>query len=230
MFAAAFLAGLLSFLAPCVLPLIPGYLSFISGLSLDAMEGNRWRVLAASSFFVLGFAIVFIAMGASASLIGGFLATYRAIIERVAGIFIIIFGLSIAGVIEIPFLSSSGISAGERRFGIAGAFPLGMSFAIAWTPCVGAILASILLLAAQTETAGRGALLLGAYAAGLGIPFLLTAAFFSQVKPLLHWIGRHKKLVSGVSGGLLIAMGLVMLSGQLTRVSIFIQGIFPVSG
>ncbi|MCL5291919.1 MAG: cytochrome c biogenesis protein CcdA [Actinobacteria bacterium] len=223
MILAAFLAGLLSFLSPCVLPLIPGYLSFISGVSVDALEEKRTRVIMASALFVLGFSVVFVAMGASASLVGGFLIGYRRLIERIAGVFIILFGLSLAGAIDLPFLFRSGMSAGNRRFGLAGALPLGMAFAVAWTPCVGAILASILLLAAQGETAGRGGILLASYAAGLGIPFLLAGAFFARARGVLQWFGRHKRIVSGAAGFFLIAMGLLMLSGQLTRLSFLAQ-------
>lgn len=225
-FITAALAGFASFASPCVLPLIPGYLSFISGISIDALGHNRGRVLAASVLFVAGFSAVFVSMGASASLIGSFLSAYRPLIEKIAGGFVILFGLSLLGAIELPMFKS-GISAGDNRLGLVGAVPLGMSFAVAWTPCVGAFLGSVLLLASQAETVGQGAILLAFYAAGLGIPFLLTAAFFSYATGALRWLNRHKKTIATASGALLIGMGLLMLSGQLSRVTSAVQRLWP---
>ncbi len=228
-FVTAALAGLASFASPCVLPLIPGYLSFVSGVSLDSLGNERRRVMAASILFVAGFSAVFVAMGASASLIGSLLIAYRAIVEKIAGAFVILFGLSLLGAIEIPMFNG-GFSADGKRLGLIGALPLGMSFAVAWTPCVGAFLGSVLLLASQTETVTRGASLLAAYAAGLGVPFILTAAFFSHASGALLWLNRHKRIVSLISGCLLIGIGLLMLSGQLSRISAAAQRFWPIAG
>lgn len=222
----AMLAGLASFISPCVLPLVPGYLSFISGVSLDALEDNRGRVLTASALFVLGFAVIFVAMGASASLIGGFLNDYRLLVQRIGGGFVILFGLSLIGVIDLPFFGS-GVSAGKSRLGLAGALPLGMSFAIAWTPCVSYNLAPIIVLASQAETVGRGAALLAFYALGLGVPFILTGAFFAKAGGALRWLNKRKETVGMVAGGFLIAMGLLMLSGQLGNVFQIVQRVMP---
>ncbi|MCL4499921.1 MAG: cytochrome c biogenesis protein CcdA [Chloroflexi bacterium] len=222
----ATLAGVASFISPCVLPLVPGYLSFVSGVSVDSLNEHKGRVMTASLLFVLGFAAVFVTMGASASLFGQFLNTYRTVIERIGGVFVIVFGLALIGVVDLPFFSG-GVAAGNRRYGMAGALPLGMTFAIAWTPCVTYNLAPILLLASRAQTVIKGAVLLSFYAAGLGIPFILTGAFFSKASGVLMWLGKHKTTVSWVAGSLLIAMGLLMLSGRLGQLSIYMQKIFP---
>ncbi|MHB0977725.1 MAG: cytochrome c biogenesis CcdA family protein [Candidatus Aquicultorales bacterium] len=223
----AFLAGFSSFVSPCVLPLIPGYLSFISGVSIEDLGENRSKVLASSGLFVLGFAVIFVAMGASASVIGVFLNAYRPVIERISGVVIILFGLAVLGVIDLPLITGGGVKAGRKRFGLVGAVPLGMSFGIAWTPCVTYNLAPILLLASQATTVGRGALLLAFYAAGLGIPFILTGVFFSRAKGVLAWLARHRTAVTSVAGGLLIGMGLLLLSGKLSQVFLSLQKIIP---
>ncbi|MFA6003761.1 MAG: cytochrome c biogenesis protein CcdA, partial [Elusimicrobiota bacterium] len=179
---AAFLAGLASFLSPCVLPLVPGYISFMSGLSVDeisahcpAPEMTRRTVLAAACF-VLGFALVFTAMGASASFIGRLLSGHGPLLGRLAGVLVIGFGLHSSGMLTIPWLyrtkriDSSGVAPG-----LVGAFVMGLAFAFGWTPCIGPILAAILTLAATQHSVGQGTALLFVYSLGLGIPFILTA-------------------------------------------------------
>lgn len=220
--APAFLAGVLSFLSPCVLPLVPGYLSLISGFSLESLRqgaGGR-RVLGRAALFVLGFALVFCAMGAGASSIGQALSYYRLPLMRAAGVLIVLFGLHFAGVLRLPALYR------ERRFhllrlpgGALGALVLGMAFAFGWTPCIGPLLSTILLYAAGQGTALRGMGLLLVYSAGLGLPFLVTALALERMLPLLQRLKRHFRALELVTGALLVLMGLLIFTGELATLS-----------
>lgn len=233
---AAILAGLLSFLSPCVLPLIPGYLSFISGMSIEELTSRdkvaaRYRKLVLNTlFFVLGFSFVFILLGAGASEIGRWLKTHLTLFNRIAGVMVFLFGLHVAGVFRINALNY------EKRFhldqkkkqGILGAFLIGIAFAFGWTPCIGPILGSILTLAAQQGGGiNQGVVLLAFYSAGLGIPFMLTAVLFTYLIGTFGFIKRHFRAVEIVSGGLLIVVGVLIFFDLLQRISTWLLDLFP---
>lgn len=225
-FAAAVLAGMLSFLSPCVLPLIIPYLGFLGGVSLRAAPGgavaetpNRGRVMLAAGFFVLGFATVFTILGATASWLSQLLADYLDTLTVVAGLVLIAFGLHFAGVLRIGFLNyEKRFQLQERPVGPLGAYVVGLAFAFGWTPCVGPVLAGVLTLAASGDSIVQGALLLLAYALGIGVPFLLAAAF---VTPFLRFVGRfrrHYRTVELAVGGLLVVTGVMVLTGTFQEI------------
>jgi len=220
----ALVAGLLSFLSPCVLPLVPAYLSFISGVSVDALRNGeninhdavRKTAMVQALWFVLGFSLVFIALGATASLIGQWLLSHMAVLAKVAGMIIIVFGLHYTGLIRIPFLMMEArLSTDEVKSTSGwGALILGSAFAFGWTPCIGPILGAILALAGAQGQVGEGMLLLVMYSIGLGIPFLL-AAFATN--SFLHWSQRFKRYLHAievVSGVLLIIVGVMIFLGS----------------
>ncbi|MGH2361912.1 MAG: cytochrome c biogenesis CcdA family protein [bacterium] len=226
-----FLAGTVSFLSPCVMPLIPGYLSYVSGASMDELEagapGLTRRVLAQSLLFVLGFALVFVALGASASAIGAVLAQYRSILNKVSGLFIIAMGLSLMGILRVGLLAT------DRRFlvkdrprGVLGASLLGGAFAFAWTPCIGPILASVLIYAGSVGTVKAGAFLLLIYSLGLGLPFILTGLAFTRGIKTLRWLRKFSRPIESVSGAALIGMGTLLLVDRMFYVSIWAQRLF----
>lgn len=225
----AFIAGILSFLSPCVLPLVPAYLSFISGVSVDALRGDtsfnhnkvRRTAMIQSLWFVLGFSMVFIALGASAFWIGQWLLMNMAALAKVAGIIIVIFGLHYTGLIRIPFLMMEARLNTEQVKGTSGlgAWMLGSAFAFGWTPCIGPILGAILAMAGAQGQVGQGMLLLVMYSIGLGIPFLL-AAFATN--SFLNWsqrFKRHLHMVEVVSGILLVIVGTMMFLGSFSIVA-----------
>lgn len=213
----ALVAGVLSITSPCCIPLLPGYLSYISGVSAGA-EGQRGRVLGASSLFVLGFASIFTALGASASLAGSFLLGALPVLIKVAGVFVIVMGLAMLGILRIPFLyKEKRFDMSQIRRGPLGAFPLGMAFALGWTPCIGPILATILTAAAATGTAAKGAGLLAIYSLGMGIPFMLIALGYSRAGRAVAFLKRHSLGIERVGGGLLVAMGVLLITGYWTR-------------
>jgi len=224
----AFTAGVLSFLSPCILPLIPGYLSFISGVSMESLQeksadsGVARTVFKSTLFFVAGFSLVFIALGASSTLVGGFLTARTVFFSRLAGIIVIIFGLHMVGLFRLRFLYRQQALRLPRLSGPLGAFLLGIGFAFGWTPCVGPILAGILLLASQEETIWKGVVLLAAYSAGLALPFLATAAgvqyFFRVVGP----IKRYFRVIEIAAGCLLIIVGLAIFTGSMGMLMRFI--------
>jgi cytochrome c-type biogenesis protein len=230
----AFLAGMVSFLSPCVLPLVPGYISFMTGLSparLDEGRGRIGEVLVPSLLFVLGLAIVFVALGATASALGALLAPYRGVFARVAGAFILIMGFLMLGVVKVPWLYGEARvdPARARSFGRGAALVLGMAFGFGWTPCVGPVLASILALAGGTASVARGASLLLAYALGLGVPFVIVGLFFGRLKGAVRWLSRHTMAVNRVAGVLLMLLGLLILTGRLAAVAAFFLRWLPVS-
>ncbi len=225
----AFSAGIISFISPCVLPLIPGYLSFISGVSVDqlgeASRQSRVRVLIATILFVIGFAIIFVALGASAGLAGSWLTSYKSIMTKVAGIVVIVFALFTMDIIKIPQLyGTKRFQTNKRNFGLWGALPLGMAFGFAWTPCVGPILASIYMVAATSQNVNQATILLSIYALGLGIPFIATALFFNTALGAFKWIKKNYRVINIISGLLLLAMGVLILSGKLTMINGLLQG------
>ena len=231
-FPLAFAAGLLSFVSPCVLPLLPAYLSFMTGLTTAELAGedrSTARVLVPALLFVLGFSLVFVGLGASASLLGQVLAQYRAVIEKIAGIAVVAFGVLMLGIIKVPWLYGEvrADMGRARAFGRGAAVVMGMAFAAGWTPCVGPILGSILALAGASGSAARGALLLLAYSAGLGVPFVLVALLFGRVRPLLSWLGRHSLVINRVAGVVLIVVGLLIFSGRLGLLGTYLSHVLP---
>lgn len=228
---AAFTAGLISFVSPCVLPLIPAYLSFISGVSLDEMrrqEGGRAKVLKKVSLnallFIMGFSVVFILLGATATVLGQFMLARLAILSKIGGVILVIFGLHLTGVFRLKFLEY------EKRFhptqkplGMAGSFLVGVAFAFGWTPCIGPILAAILAFAGTRETVGQGILLLSVYSLGLGLPFFLAAIGINTFFGLFEKIRKHFRVIEIVSGVLLILVGVLIFTGDLQRITSFFQ-------
>ena len=231
-FAAAFAAGVLSFLSPCVLPIIPGYLSFMTGLTTRQLTDERPPtsvVLVPSVLFVVGFSLVFVALGASASVLGQFLSEYRSVLMRVGGVLVFAFGLLMIGVIKVPWLYGEARVDLERSraFGKGAALVMGMAFAAGWTPCVGPILGTILALAAGSGGAVHGAALLLAYSLGLGVPFILTALLFGRLTGLLRWLNRHSLVINRVAGAVLMVLGVLIFSGQLGRLAGWFTRVLP---
>lgn len=224
----AFSAGLLSFLSPCVLPLIPSYVTFITGLSLDDVQHARKAALVHGVLFVLGFTLIFLAMGAGATMLGQTLLQYRDWISRVGGVVIIIFGLYLLGVLNIGFLSR------ERRFHVAdkpvgylGTVVVGVAFGAGWTPCLGPILGSILVYTSSQADLGRGMWLLLAYSLGLAVPFLLSAVaierftvFFQRMRKQMMWISR-------VSGAVMILIGVLLVTNYFTVLASWLTTLTP---
>ena len=232
---AALLAGVISFLSPCVLPLVPPYLCFITGASLDELSEpevlsgvQQRRALLAALMFVLGFSTVFILLGASASAAGQLLRAHLGLLAQIAGIFIIVMGLNFLGVFKLAFLSR------EARYhhhsepaGLIGAYGIGLAFAFGWTPCIGPVLAAILSIAASEQDVLKGAGLLAVYSLGLGIPFLLAAA---GVGTFLKFLGRfryHLGKVEQVMGVLLVLTGVMFLTGSMQTMSYWLLEHFP---
>ena len=231
---AAFVAGILSFISPCVLPLIPGYISFVSGASLDDMRGAgavsaRGQVIATSLAFVLGFSLVFIALGASASAIGQFVFRNQPILGKIAGVVIIVFGLHTMGVFRLKFLELEKRANAQRKpAGLIGALLVGVAFAFGWTPCIGPILAGILVVAGSRETVTEGVILLAVYSLGLGIPFLLTSIAIDRFFSVTARIRKHYHAIEVVSGALLVAIGVLIFTGQLTIITRYLTPYLPV--
>jgi len=228
-------AGVISFLSPCVLPLVPPYLCYMAGASLEDLtsaEGDsqskvrRRKVLLSSILFVLGFSVVFVSLGAGASTIGQFIRSQLDVLAFIAGLVIILMGLHFLGLLRIGFLYR------EARFqssgtGYAGAFVMGLAFAFGWTPCIGPILGVVLGIAGAKESISEGALLLGVYSAGLGIPFILAALF---IQPFLNFLGRFKKhlgMVEKTMGGLLVLTGILFITGGMERFAYWMLESFP---
>ena len=231
----AFAAGFLSFVSPCVLPLIPGYLSFVSGLTLEEMRGGaaghsgaRRQVLLASTAFVLGFSTVFIALGASASAIGDFLMSRLPLLGKIAGVLIIIFGLHTMGVFRLRFLETEKrIHTSRKPAGLVGAFLVGIAFAFGWTPCIGPILGGILTIAGSRESIGEGVRLLAIYSLGLGIPFLLTALAVDRFFAATARIRRYYHTIEVVSGAMLVAIGVLIFTNRFTIIARYLEPYFP---
>jgi cytochrome c-type biogenesis protein len=212
----ALAAGALSFSSPCTLPLVPGYLGYMSGVSSSS---GRGRALGAAGLFVIGFAIVFTSLGAVASELGSVLLEHRPLIEKLAGALIVVLGLFVLGLAPLPFLMREGRPFLQRvRPGPSGALLLGAAFAFGWTPCVGPVLGSILLLAAGQHTLGAGALLLFLYSLGLGLPFLAAALFLDRFQAVSGWLRSHATLINATGGLLLVVMGMLVFVGRLTEV------------
>jgi cytochrome c-type biogenesis protein len=219
----ALLAGVLSFLSPCVLPIVPPYLAYMGGISMGEMTGTgqaRRRVILPALFFVMGLSTVFLILGFTASAFGAFVLNNQLWLTRLSGIVVIIFGLHFLGVFRIPVLDREmRMDAGERGGSAVGAYVLGLAFAFGWTPCIGPQLGAILSLAAQEGSMERGTLLLGVYALGLGLPFLVAAIFIERSMTLMAKLKRHMKLIERLMGGLLLVVGLALVTGFFTDFS-----------
>ncbi|HYL54021.1 MAG TPA: cytochrome c biogenesis protein CcdA [Gemmatimonadales bacterium] len=227
-FAIAFIAGLLSFLSPCVLPLIPSYVGFLTGLTLEELEVRRGTALLHAIWFVAGFSLVFVALGATASALGVVLLHSQVWIGRVGGVIVILFGLYLLGVLRPAFLMRDRrIELARKPLGYAGSALVGVTFGAAWTPCIGPILGAILTMAAAQASLALGAGLLTAYALGLAVPFLLAAValdrflvWFQKFRPYLAWVER-------LAGVLLIVLGLLLVTDRFTLLASWLQGLTP---
>src|SRR6266480_4780876 len=222
---AALIAGLVSFLSPCVLPLVPPYLIYLTGATIEHVvndettQTSKRAVMPSALMFVLGFSTVFVALGASASLIGGLIRAWSAELSIVAGIVIIIMGLHFLGLTRIGLLMREGRMPMPKPVGLWGAYAMGLAFAFGWTPCIGPILAAILAVAASEATLARGAGLLAVYSLGLGIPFLLAALAVEPFAAFLARFRAHLATVEKAMGGLLVLTGIAFLTGFITQAS-----------
>jgi cytochrome c-type biogenesis protein len=230
---AALLAGLVSFLSPCVLPLVPPYLVYLTGATIEHVandeseQASKRAVMISAVMFVLGFATVFVALGASASFVGGLIRAWSAQLSIVAGIVIIVMGLHFLGLTRIAFLMREGRLTPPKPVGLWGAYVMGLAFAFGWTPCIGPILAAILSVAAAEATVTRGAGLLAVYSLGLGIPFLIAAFMVEQFSSLFSRMKRHLAGVERVMGVLMIVTGIGFLTGSVSTISIWLLETFP---
>ena len=221
---AAFAAGLVSFLSPCVLPLVPGYVSLISGVGVEELKAQETgvlrRVMLNSVAFVLGFSIVFVVLGALSTEVGQLASQYKSVLAQVAGVLVIVFGLHLTGILRIKALYADkrlhNVKGGNTPWG---AFVIGFAFAFGWTPCVGPILSGILVIAAAQNSVGKGILLLTVYSLGLAVPFLLTALGIERFMKFYTGFRRHMHVVEVASGALLIALGILLVFGKLTLLS-----------
>ncbi|MDJ0608671.1 MAG: cytochrome c biogenesis protein CcdA [Kiloniellales bacterium] len=231
----AFAAGLLSFLSPCVLPLVPPYLCFLGGLTMDQLAEQQAaksvaarRVLLAALAFVFGFATVFVALGATASAVGQLVTQYYEWLARIAGAIIIVLGLHFLGLFRIAVLfREARFHVDSRPAGLLGAYVVGLAFAFGWTPCVGPILAAILFVASAEDSVARGMSLLGAYAAGIGLPFLAAALAAGPFMGFMVRFRRHLGTVEKAMGGFLVVTGILFLTGTMSEIAYWILEAFP---
>lgn len=229
--AIALFAGVISFLSPCVLPIVPPYLAYISGVALTDLTDRsqaRAKAFVPALFFVLGLSTVFLFLGFTASAIGTIFLQYQGWFNTIAGIVVMIFGAHFVGVYRIGFLDREArVDVGDRGGSAFGAYVLGLAFAFGWTPCIGPQLGAILSLAASEANVARGTLLLAIYAIGLGVPFLLVAAFLPRLSGLMGWMKRHMERIERVMGLLLWTIGLLMLTGGFSAFSFWLLETFP---
>ncbi|MEQ9693925.1 cytochrome c biogenesis protein CcdA [Shimia sp. SDUM112013] len=230
MFVALF-AGVISFLSPCVLPIVPPYLAYMSGVSVtDLSEGKSGgrKAVVPALFFVLGLSTVFLFLGFAASAVGTLFLAYQGWFNTVAGVIVMVFGAHFIGIYRIGFLDREArMDVGDQGGSSFGAYILGLAFAFGWTPCIGPQLGAILSLAAGEASVARGTLLLAVYAAGLGIPFLLVAAFLPRMGGVMGWMKRHMEQIERVMGLLLWTIGLLMLTGGFSAFSYWLLETFP---
>ena len=232
---AAFGAGILSFLSPCILPLVPSYLCFLAGVSLETLVRNpgvtvNAHLIGRAVAFVLGFAVVFVVLGASASGVGTLVSQHLTVLTRIAGLVIVLLGLHMIGLLRFGFLLRQARLEPKAPINLAGAFLVGLAFGFGWTPCVGPVLTAILLLAGTQGTVGEGATLLGAYAAGIGVPFIAVALF---VGPFLRWLARfakHLGTIEKAMGAMLVLTGLLILSGSMPAIGNWLLEYVPILG
>ncbi|MBA2311361.1 MAG: sulfite exporter TauE/SafE family protein [Actinobacteria bacterium] len=226
----AFAAGLVSFLSPCVLPLVPGYLSYMSGFGRgDDGRAGAVRTGAVAAAFVLGFTAVFVALGASATLLGSILAGNRALLMRVSGVFIILLGLVFMGILRIPWLYREARFHPSPKAGMWGSVLLGGAFAFGWSPCIGATMGAVLTMAAGNASTGgpaEGALLLGVYSLGLGVPFILAGLGVSKLAATVKWLRVHTRSINLASGALLVVVGALFATDRLFEISRWMQQSF----
>jgi cytochrome c-type biogenesis protein len=232
---AALLGGLISFLSPCVLPLVPPYLSFLAGTTFDRLQAGhdravRRRAVLAALLFVAGFTTVFVLLGATASALGQVVRQYLSVLSTVAGLAIIAMGLHFLGVFRIGLLHREARFHVPRPVGLWGAYLMGLAFAFGWTPCIGPILAAILAVAGSETSVAKGAFLLGVYSAGLGIPFLLAAFAMKPFAAFMKRVRARFALVERAMGGLLVLTGIAFLAGWLTDASFWLLETFPALG
>lgn len=227
----ALFAGIISFLSPCVLPIVPPYLAYMSGVSVGEMRdetSGRRKATMTALFFVMGLSTVFLLLGFTASAFGAFFLQNQVLFAQIAGAVVIVFGCHFLGLFRIPFLDQEArVDAGDRGGSAFGAYVLGLAFAFGWTPCIGPQLGAILSLAASEASVARGTFLLGIYAAGLGIPFILAAMFMSQAMGFMNRIKRHMNVIEKSMGALLILVGVAMVSGAFTSFSYWLLEQFP---
>lgn len=227
----ALLAGILSFLSPCVLPIVPPYLAYMGGVSMGELRAGR-RTMQTAVSFVLGLSTVFLLMGFAASAFGMFFLSNSEIFSTLAGVVVMLFGAHFLGIFRIGFLDrdlriDTGAHGSNRGGTGFGAYLLGLAFAFGWTPCIGPQLGAILTLAAQENSVTRGTALLAVYAIGLGVPFLLVAAFFTRLSPLITFLKRHSDRIERIMGLLLWTIGLMMLTGGFSVFSYWLQEHVP---
>ncbi|MEM9343609.1 MAG: cytochrome c biogenesis protein CcdA [Pseudomonadota bacterium] len=227
----AMTAGLLSFLSPCVLPIVPPYLAYMGGISMSEMEergGDRTRIITSAMFFVLGLSTVFLILGFTASAFGRFFLANQTAFVSIAGVIIMIFGAHFLGVFRIGIMDRElRVETGDRGGSAFGAYILGLAFAFGWTPCIGPILGAIMTIAATEADVARGTMLLAAYALGLGIPFLLVAAYFPRLTRVMAFMRRNMERIERVMGLLLWTVGLLMLTGKFTDFAWWLNEQFP---
>ena len=230
-FATAFLAGVVSFLSPCVLPLVPGYLSYVAGTSLEDLRdraASRLRALGYAACFVAGFSLVFVAFGASATALGGLLLEHKDTLAVAAGVLILLFGLHLAGFLQLHWLEREARLHLDLPGGrLLGAFLMGLAFAFGWTPCIGPVLGAILTMSATTTSLGTGTTLLAVYSLGLGLPFLLAALFTDLLLERLRLLSRTGRRLQRAAGAALAVAGVLMLTGQLETLANWLIETFP---
>lgn len=231
----ALTAGILSFLSPCVLPIVPPYLAYMGGISMGDIEGEtataRRKATVAAAFFVLGLSTVFLFLGFTASIFGQFFLQNQILLSQIAGAVIIVFGLHFLGVITIPILNREArLDAGDRGGSALGAYILGLAFAFGWTPCIGPQLGAILSIAATEASVQKGTTLLAVYAVGLGIPFLLAAGFIDKAMGVMNRLKRHMKTIERAMGVLLVAVGVALMTGAFSAFSFWLLETFPALG
>ena len=227
----AMFGGLISFLSPCVLPIVPAYLAYMAGTSIEVartQNGPDWKIVTAAGFFVLGLSTVFFILGMGAFAFGRQIAQYTDIMAMASGIVLFVFGLHFVGVFRIPLLNREArLDAGDQSGNIFGAYILGLAFAFGWSPCLGPILGALLSMVAQEGSASRGSLLILSYAFGLGIPFLLTAFFFGRAMNLMNVIKPHMGTIEKVMGAFLMIVGVALFFGWFTDFAFWLLEAFP---
>ncbi|MQY41303.1 cytochrome c biogenesis protein CcdA [Epibacterium sp. SM1969] len=227
----ALIGGLISFLSPCVLPIVPPYLAYMSGVSIGEMQGTtaaRRKAIVAALFFVLGLSTVFILLGFTASAFGAFVLQNQQLFAQVSGVIVIVFGLHFLSIFRISLLDREArMDAGQSGGSALGAYVLGLAFAFGWTPCIGPQLGAILSLAASEGSVTRGTVLLGVYAMGLGVPFLLAAIFLNRSMVIMNKLKRHMGLIEKIMGGLLLFVGFMLVTGLFATFSWWLLETFP---
>ncbi len=233
----AFTAGVLSFFSPCVLPLVPPYLAFLTGLTLEQMTGDQIspgasrKILLSALSFVAGFATIFVILGATASYLGQLLAQYLNTLAVIAGILIIIMGLHFLGIFKIPLLyREARVHVAEKPTNLVGAYIIGLAFAFGWTPCVGPILTAILFVAGSEDTVFKGAWLLMAYALGIGIPFLVASAFAGPFIKIMRRFSRYLGYIEKTMGALLVITGILFITGSMNEIAFWLLEGIPSLG